>query len=753
MPVVFETLKKRKVLRPLFLIANMLRILGLPFYLLLEMTLALFYKDIETLFRVIKNPAPPIPSVYRSPGRHKFRRSLLFTSVGVTLPFLGGILGIFALVLFWFIILKDLPNPSDLVRKPRPLTTKIYDRNGNLMYKFFRNQNRTYIPLKDIPLYVQQATISVEDAEFYSHPGFSVRGIARAVERNVIRGQITGGSTITQQLVKNALLTPERTLRRKFKEVILALWAELSYPKDKILEMYLNEVSFGGTAYGVEEASLLYFGKSVKNLTLGEAALLAGLPAAPTEYSPFGAKPELAHARQQIVLARMVEEGYITSGQAKEAEVETITFATPRQAIKAPHFVMWVKQLLVEKYGESRVEEGGFEITTSLDLETQNMAEQVLQNEVSTLTKFSVSNGAALVTKPETGEVVAMVGSRNYFDIKGGGNFNVTTALRQPGSSIKPVNYAYALSHGYNPSSIIDDSPITYRVEGAPTYSPQNYDSKFRGKVTLRTALASSLNVPAVRVLSSYGVDKMIEQGQNLGIASWNEPRYFGLSLTLGSGEVKMTELATVYGTLSNYGSRIDLNPILRIVDNRGKVIEENPCVFNKKKDRCGKEVLDPRVAFMLTDILVDNNARVPVFGPSSLLVIPNHGEVAVKTGTSQNLRDNWAVGYTKEYVVAAWVGNNNNRPMSRIASGITGATPIWHKIMKNLLAHFPPREHNPYWEPPEGVVKVGACPDLSCEECRSYSDWFLKENAPKARCLIEKPKQIPELQTLNPIN
>lgn len=726
----------------------------------------------------------PVPRRYRSiitksqaSPEITFKRIILPTKRGspninslvFLFPSVGVFLGLIFASAFWFFVLRDLPHPSDLVRKPRPLTTRIYDRNGNLLYKIFRNQNRTYIPLRDIPISVQQATIAFEDAEFYSHPGFSLRGMARAVERNMIRGQLTGGSTITQQLVKNALLNPQKTFQRKIKEMVLALWTEMTFPKDKILEMYLNEVSYGGTSYGIEEAAQVYFGKAAKDLTLAEAALLAGLPSAPTRFSPFGANPNLAKVRQEVVLARMTEEGYITPLEQKEAESREMKFSLPKTEIKAPHFSMWVRQLLAEKYGERIIEEGGLEITTTLDLETQRKVEEIVSSEVNSLGRLRVTNGAALVTKPGTGEVLAMVGSRSYFNSKEG-NFNVTTAPRQPGSSIKPINYAYALSHNYNPSTLIDDSPVSFKTGGA-VYSPRNYDSKFRGRVTLRTALGSSLNVPAVRVLASYGVDQMVEQGRKMGITTWDNPQRFGLSLTLGSGEVKMTDLSVAYATLANYGEKVELWPIIKITDHSGRVLEESKC----PKGKCGEQVLDPKVAFLLTDILSDNRARTPVFGPRSLLVIPNHPEIAVKTGTSQNLRDNWAIGYNKEFVVAAWIGNNDNAQMSRIASGVTGATPIWHKIVSFLVQKQTNGENysfgkigevraaESYWEPPEGVVRVSVCPatnTLSCEGCR-MDDWFIEGREPKNRCVIRPPEaEFPNpsptpapLQTPNPPN
>lgn len=675
------------------------------------------------------------------------------------------------LFLVWILLLRDLPSPQELATRDRKVSSKIYDRSGKLLFKVFREENRTIVKLDDVPIYARQATIAIEDADFYAHPGFSFRGIGRAFIRNVTQGELVGGSTITQQLVKNALLSPEKTLTRKLREIILAIETELTFSKDQILEMYLNEVAYGGAAYGIEEAAQLYFGKPARNLSLAEAALLAGLPRAPTTYSPFGANPQLSRARQLEVLSRMVQQEYITQKEADSTASEKLVFAPQRTDINAPHFVMYVKQILAQKYGEQVVEAGGLEVTTSLDLDLQEKVERIAREEAEKIRRLRISNAAALVTGPGTGEILAMVGSKDYFDTRIDGNFNVTTALRQPGSSIKPVNYAFALESGrYTAASIIDDSPITYWIPGSESYSPKNYDSRFHGRIPLRTALGSSYNVPAVKVLASYGVEKMIEQGRKLGITSWNDPRRFGLSLTLGGGEVKMVDMAVVYGTLANYGKRVDLYPILKVTDYRRRVLEEGKCEVRSEKVAshlsrltsiyaaeasmskiCGQQVLDSRVAFILTDILQDNGARTPTFGPRSLLVIPNHGEVAAKTGTTQNLRDNWAIGYTKDYVVATWVGNNDNTPMAYVASGVTGATPIWHKIMAELLEG----QANHSWEVPPGITQVDICPfagTLPCEGCAGKKEYFLEGTEPKKACVPkppeEKPEQLPPAQT-----
>lgn len=617
---------------------------------------------------------------------------------------------------FYFYIFRTLPPASDLMQKTPAVSTKIYDRNGNLLYKFYKDENRSIVRLSQIPIHVRLATLAAEDAEFYDHPGFSVKGILRAIFQDIQTGSLQGGSTITQQLVKNVLLSPEKTFTRKIKEIVLSIEVEATYTKDQILELYLNQVSYGGTSYGIEAASQEFFGKDVANLDLAEAAFLAGLPQSPTTYSPYGQTSDSGIERQREVLRLMVINKFITAEQEKAAESEKLTFMSSRNSIRAPHFVMYIKNLLVQKYGEEMLQKGGLEVTTSLDLRIQNLAEQTVKSEVTKLKGLNVGNGDALVLNPQTGEILSMVGSTDYFDSENDGQVNVTTRLRQPGSSIKAVNYAYALDKGgYTPASVIIDSPITYIVPGSPPYSPVNYDSQFRGPITLRSALAQSRNIPAVKVLASYGVSKMVKEGEEMGITSWNDPSKFGLSLTLGGGAVTALDLATVYSTIANDGKRPDLIPILQVKDYKGAVLERNTPK--------SVQVLDPKVAFLLTDILKDNNARAPEFGFNSYLVVKNHPEVAVKTGTSNDLRDNWTAGYNQNFLVVTWVGNNDNSPMSRIASGVTGASPIWNIIMSALLNDQPSID----WKIPEGVVRYN-CPG-------GKSEWFKSDNIPQNFC------------------
>lgn len=585
------------------------------------------------------------------------------------------------------LFLKSLPNPRLLSERDVEVSTKILDRNGQLLYEIYFDQNRTPVKLESIPTVVKQATIAIEDGEFYYHPGFSIKGILRALSEIIVHKKIQGGSTITQQLIKSALLTPEVTLVRKTKEIILAFWAERLYTKDQILEMYLNQVPYGGTSWGIEAAAQTYFHKTVGQLSLAEAALLAGLPQAPSEYSPFGSHPEQAIQRQHEVLRSMLEDGYITEQQLDKAMKTKISFATPRVGIRAPHFVMYVKDLLDKTYGPRLVERGGLRVVTSIDLKLQEKVEYIVKTHIDNLERLSVGNGAALVTDPRSGDILAMVGSRDYFDTTHDGNVNVTTAERQPGSSIKVVTYAAALENGLTAATLINDAPITYQQAGSETYAPVNYDGKFHGPTPLRFALANSYNIPAVKVLAQIGIPVMLDKAKLMGINSWNDPSRFGLSLTLGGGDVMMTEMAKVYGTLANLGKRQDLRPILQVTDYTGKVLQD--FVPSKTTD-----ALKPEVAWIISDILADNVARTSAFGPNSSLVIPGK-TVSVKTGTTNDKRDNWTIGYTPSFVTTVWVGNNDNSPMNpTLTSGITGAAPIWHDIMVELLKDRPDESH-----------------------------------------------------------
>jgi len=767
---------KRKFCAPGFLVKT-LESLGKPLYWLVYWLLYLFLKlllppaillrliiseerslrqKIPSIRTKIKPPKIKIPKIKFpyikspkiTPPKINLRLLIIFIAFLIT----------FAICCFIFNILTSLPNPNQLVTRQPILTTKIYDRNGNLLYKIYRKENRTLVKLQELPLYLIQATVAIEDAEFYSHHGFSPKGIIRAALKNLKGNRLYGGSTITQQLVKNALLSPERTLTRKIKEIILAVLVETKFSKDEILQMYLNEVGYGGAAYGIEEAAQMYFGKPAKNLTLAEAALLAGLPASPTSFSPFGAYPQKAKERQLLVLRRMKQEGFISKDEEKSAAAEELHFASPKTDIKAPHFVMYIKDLLAQKYGEQMVEEGGLEVKTSLDLEIQEFAQKTVAEEIKKLRSLKINNGAALVTKPATGEILAMVGSENYFNLQNDGNVNVTLRPRQPGSAIKPIMYSLALENGFTAASIIPDTPITYKTPGQPPYSPKNYDNRFHGNIPLRIALASSYNVPAVKVLAALGVEKMIARGQEMGITTWNNPSRFGLSLTLGGGEIKMIDLAVAYGVLANMGKRVDLNPILEVKDFRGNILEKSKnsppktavqarlpngqiksLVAGDKSKIQNEEnqIIKPEIAYILSDILSDNSARTPAFGSHSWLNISGHPSVAVKTGTTQNLRDNWTIGYTPDFLVAVWVGNNDNKSMSYVASGVTGASPIWNKITTCLLKNLPDKK----FPKPEGIVEVKICVPtgtLPCNGCPLVrSEVFIRGTEPKTHCFF----------------
>ncbi|MBU1033441.1 penicillin-binding protein [Patescibacteria group bacterium] len=631
------------------------------------------------------------------------------------------------------IAIKDLPSPTDLSNKEQNVTTRILDRDGNLLYRIYEDENRTLVSLPMVSQYLKDATVAIEDQQFYKHFGFSFKGIFRALLKNFSGETVQGGSTITQQLIKNRLLNNEKTYRRKIRELLLSLIAERIYSKDQILEMYLNTVAYGGSTYGIEEASWRYFNKSSANLSLGEAALLAGLPQAPSTYTPFGSNPELAYTRQAEVLRRMVEDGYISQLQADQAKQEKLVFNQDRIDIQAPHFVMYVRKLLAEKYGEDVLSKGGLEVRTTLDLSLQNQAQTIVSNEISKLTSFQISNGAALVTNPKTGEILAMVGGADYYDFIHDGQVNVTIRPRQPGSSIKPLTYATAFEQGKTAASTIEDSPVIYQIPGSKPYAPKNYDGKFHGKVTLRDALASSYNIPAVKLLAELGVKNLIDKGEALGISTWQDRSRFGLSLTLGAGEVLMTDMAQLYSSFANLGYPVSVNPFLEISNYKGEILYRNSCALDS--DNCYEDLeLSPKAAYLVTDILSDNKARSAAFGAFSVLNIPLQ-QVAVKTGTTNSMKDNWTIGYISDRLVATWVGNNDNRPMSYVASGITGASPIWNKIMLLLLD-----DKNPHkFAVPENMIKVKICAStgtLPCSACpRISEEIFVKGTEPQKAC------------------
>lgn len=631
------------------------------------------------------------------------------------------IASILLVFIFYITILKDLPSPTKLASTSIPQSTQIFDRNDKLLYTIYKNRDSTFVPLYEIPKRMQEATIAIEDRNFYYHGAIDLRGITRALVAIIFRQRIEGGSTLTQQLVKNSLLTPERTLPRKIKEIILAYATEAVYSKNQILEMYLNQTPYGGTAWGVEAAAKTYFGKKAKDLTLSESALLAGLPEAPTANSPFGAYPERAKKRQEQVLLAMHQEGYITEEERQKALKESLKFRKVANEIKAPHFVLYVKDLLIKKYGEKIVEEGGLKVKTTLDLTIQEYAQASVAAEIAKLGPYHVTNGAAMVTNPATGEILAMVGSKDYFDTSIDGNVNVTLANRQPGSSIKPLNYAIGLTKGYTAATPFVDNKICFPSIGVqPPYCPVNYDGKFHGILSMRYALGNSINIPAVKMLKLNGVEAMIATASAMGITTFKDPSRYGLSLTLGGGEITMHDMSEVFGVFANQGYRVETTPILKVTRaGDGKVLEEYK---PPKSPIFGKKILSQGVSFIISDILADNGARALEFGENSQLKIPGR-VVSAKTGTTNDFRDNWTIGYTPSFVVSVWVGNNDNSPMSYLASGITGAAPIWNDIMSYVLKNKPPQ---PYIQPPDVIRKevcitTGLLPDGKCQTRFEY--------------------------------
>lgn len=635
-------------------------------------------------------------------------------------------LAVILLFLIWLAIdiLKDLPNPKKLSSGEYPESSQILDRNGKLLYEIYADKNRTSVTLSEIPDKMIKATLAIEDNNFYKHGGFDFKGIVRGLFRTIFQNRLQGGSTLTQQLVKNALLTPERTWKRKIKEAILTVATESLYSKDQILEMYFNQTPYGGTMWGVESAAKGIFNKDVKDLNLAEAALIAGLPASPTSYSPF-AHPDAAKKRQEMVLKRMEELKYISSDEYKQAVNEKLAYNLSKDSILAPHFVFYIKEQLIEKYGLDKVTQGGLKVWTTLDLEIQDYAQDIVKTEIDKLTKLKVSNGAALVTDAKSGQILAMVGSKDYFDDDIDGKFNVTTAPRQPGSSIKPLNYAVGIETGKaTAASIFDDDPTCFNVEGQKAYCPTNYSGHYFGIQTLRNSLANSLNIPAVKMIAANGVENFVASASAMGISTYKNSSDYGLSLTLGGGEVYMTDMATAYGVFANMGIKQPLNSILKVVDKNNQTLEEYKYVP-------GDRVLSAESAYIISNILSDDGARSMVFGSGSMLNIKKHPEVAVKTGTTNDMKDNWTIGYTPENVVAVWVGNNDNSKMGGLVSGTTGAAPIWNKIMTKLLENKAVKN----FPRPEGVLTMTVCnltgqlvPDEGCE---SHNELFKKEFVP----------------------
>lgn len=588
-----------------------------------------------------------------------------------------GIIGFIVLLFLWYA--KDIPTPAKLAKIQAAESTKILARNGDVLYST-GEERRTVIDKNLIPQNIKQAAVAIEDPNFYKHSGVDFKGIARAVFADILNLKFSqGGSTITQQFVKNAVLTNRKSISRKIKEVILSIEIEQIYSKEDILAMYLNEIPYGGNIYGVQEASKMFFGKEAKDLTLPEAATMAAISNAPTYYSPYGTHTNELFTRKNKVLDKMVEQGYITRDQADQAKKDAPSkehpeFKPKTEYIKAPHFVMYIKQKLVEEYGEKMVDTGGLTVTTTLDSEMQKNAEQAVTNGSAKFERYGATNGALVSVNATTGEIVAMVGSKDYFDIEHDGNVNVTDSLRQPGSSFKPIVYATAFKQPrFSPSFNIFDLTTEFG-----NYSPSNYDGSTHGPVTMRTALSNSLNIPAVKTLALVGVNEAVKTAKDLGITSLTQPDRYGLALVLGGAEVKPIEMAGAFSAFANNGEFHKPVGILKIEDSKKKILYEYKSETNKF------QAIDPQIAYQISNILDDDDARCMVFGCQNAL---NFGDqhVAAKTGTTSEFRDAWTVGYTTRYATAVWVGNNDNTKMKTGADGSVIAAPIFHEYMNKL--------------------------------------------------------------------
>ena len=607
-----------------------------------------------------------------------FKNVILVLSAIFLLAALSG-------VIFFLRLSAGIPtDPEQLIDRIQPENTKIFDRTGEkLLYEIHGNESRTFVPLEEIPEFVKQATIAIEDKDFYNHKGISLWGIFRGVVWRGITGKsIQGGSTLTQQFVKNAVLSNERTVIRKLKEWIISYRLEKKFSKDEILQMYFNEIPYGSTAYGVEAASQRYFGKNIQELNLPEAAILAALPQAPSRYSPYGSHVDLLIGRQHYILNLMKEQGFISEAKEDAAKQFELIFKTPNEKIIAPHFVMYVKELLTEKYGEKTVEQGGLRIITTLDLYKQEIAEEVITEHMEkNAEEWNASNTALVSLDPKTGQILTMVGSRDYFNDDIDGKVNVATRQRQPGSSMKPLVYAAAFTKGYTPNTVLYDVVTNFSNNPDEPYEPKNYDLKERGPVTIKKALAGSLNVPAVKAIYLAGKDNVLDIAEELGYSTLGDRERFGLSLVLGGGEVKLIEHTNAYSAFAREGEIHALAAILKVDDKDGNTLQEFEDNTNK--------VLDPKVARTINSILSDNEARAYAFGERNWLTLGSR-PVAAKTGTTNDYRDAWTIGYTPSIVTGVWVGNNNNTKMKRGAAGGTVAAPIWHDYMDKVLGDTP---------------------------------------------------------------
>ena len=606
---------------------------------------------------------------------------------------------IFGFLFLFFYYAKDLPRPEVFTERQLFQSSKIYDRTGQIvLYEIYGEEKRTWVPLKDIPEYLKQAVIAAEDANFYHHFGVDLKGVARAILEDLRIGKpVYGGSTIPQQLIRSTFFSTEKTAQRKIREIILALELDRRYSKDQILEWYLNQIPFGQNTYGAEAASQTYFGKPVSEISLSEAATLAALIKSPSRLSPYGENIEELLARKDYVLDRMKTAGYLGKERAETVKKEEIKFVEKKIEIKAPYFTLWVKQQLEKKFGEDLLVKNGLKIYTSLDYELQKIAEEAVKKGIERNKNYNAHNAGLVVISPKSGEVLAMtVGTGDYYatpepeNCQSGVNclfdpqFNVVTGTeknpgRQPGSALKPFVYATAFEKNYNDKTVVVDEPTNFGIWGGIEYIPQNYDGLFRGPVTLRQGLAQSLNIPSVKVLLYLaGLEDSIKTAQDCGITTLKPP--FGPSIVLGGKEVNLLEITSAYGVFANDGLQVPPTSVLKIEDQFGNIIEENK--------KTPKRILESKVVKLINDILSDNEARAPIFGLKSPLYFEN-AEVAVKTGTTQNYRDGWTIGYTPSLSVGVWVGNNNNAPMSK-EPGVVLAGPIFHEFLEKALLKYP---------------------------------------------------------------
>ena len=621
----------------------------------------------------------------RKQVKHRFFKEifLVFLSIGVVCV---------ALLIAWLATIQ-LPDFNNFENRNIVNSTKIYDRTGKIvLYNIHDNVRRTAVDIKEMSPYIQKATIAIEDAHFYEHFGFRPTSFVRAMLANTLSGgYVQGGSTIDQQVVKNALLTREKTISRKLKEIILSIKLDRELSKDIILQIYLNESPYGGTIYGVEEASLTYFNKKAKDVTLTEASYLAALPQAPTYYSPYGKHRNELEKRKNLVLQRMYELGHITLEQKNFSQKESVSFEKDvSNTGKALHFVMYIREYLEAKYGIDVVQNGGLKVITTIDYSLQESFEKIvkdgaLENEK----KYKAKNSALVAIDPKTGQILSMVGSRDFFDTNIPGQFNITTAERQPGSSFKPIVYASALKLGYTPETVLFDVPSQFstlcdsfgkpnnpKTNPSVCYMPGNYDGLFRGPVTLREALAQSLNIPAVKLLYLSGMTNVISLAQSMGLSTINDPARYGLSLVLGGGEVTLLELTNAYGVFANNGIYTKQQGILEIRDRDDSILEK----FSKTQT----EVLPESVTTLISSMLSDNVARTPTFGANSALYFRDR-QVAAKTGTTNDYKDVWVIGYTPSIVIGMWAGNNDNTPIDKRTAGFVLA-PVWRKAMDRAL-------------------------------------------------------------------